>query len=82
MSPLTLGALEDLGYRVQAGRAAPFRLPVGACPVQADSPAVPAGGFASCAAARAAGAALPLRWGQPGYRPGLDGDGDGLACER
>ncbi|MDR6216520.1 excalibur calcium-binding domain-containing protein [Deinococcus soli (ex Cha et al. 2016)] len=50
--------------------------------MQADSPAVPAGGFASCAAARAAGAALPLRWGQPGYRPGLDGDGDGLACER
>ncbi|MHA0040636.1 excalibur calcium-binding domain-containing protein [Deinococcus sp. PEB2-63] len=82
VSPLTLGALEDLGYRVQAGRAAPFRLPVGACPVQADPPAVPAGGFASCAAARAAGAALPLRRGQPGYRPELDGDGDGLACER
>lgn len=88
VSPLTLGALEDLGYRVQARGAAPFRLPVGACPVDAgaaDAPAgaaVPPGGFASCAAAREAGAALPLRRGQPGYRPGLDGDGDGLACER
>ncbi|MFW0786044.1 DUF1524 domain-containing protein [Gordonia sp. CPCC 206044] len=36
--------------------------------------------FASCAAARAAGAA-PLRRGDPGYRSGLDGDGDGVACE-
>lgn len=62
VSPLTLGALEDLGYRVQGkGRAVPAA--GGACPVQADPPAVPAGGFASCAAARAAGAALPLRRG-------------------
>ena len=36
--------------------------------------------YANCAAARAAGAA-PLYRGQPGYRPGLDGDGDGVACE-
>jgi len=36
--------------------------------------------YGSCAAARAAGVA-PLRVGQPGYRPGLDGDGDGIACE-
>ncbi|ASR54102.1 deoxyribonuclease [Cellulomonas sp. PSBB021] len=40
----------------------------------------PAGSFASCADARAAGAA-PLHAGDPGYRPGLDGDGDGIACE-
>lgn len=37
-------------------------------------------GFASCAAARAAGAAL-LRRGDPGYDARLDRDGDGLACE-
>jgi len=36
--------------------------------------------YASCAAVRAAGKA-PLRSDQPGYRPGLDGDGDGIACE-
>ena len=36
--------------------------------------------YANCAAARAAGAA-PLRVGQPGYRPALDRDGDGVACE-
>ncbi|RYG54982.1 MAG: excalibur calcium-binding domain-containing protein [Alphaproteobacteria bacterium] len=33
-----------------------------------------------CAAPRAAGAA-PVRTGQPGYRPGLDRDGDGVGCE-
>jgi hypothetical protein len=36
--------------------------------------------YANCAAARAAGAA-PIRVGEPGYREGLDGDGDGVACE-
>lgn len=36
--------------------------------------------FPNCAAARAAGAA-PLLLGQPGYRPELDRDGDGVACE-
>jgi len=36
--------------------------------------------FATCAAARAAGAA-PFRRGDPGYREGLDRDGDGKACE-
>lgn len=36
--------------------------------------------YRNCAEARAAGAA-PLRRGQPGYRPQMDGDGDGIACE-
>jgi hypothetical protein len=36
--------------------------------------------YPNCAAARAAGAA-PIYKGQPGYRPGLDRDGDGIACE-
>jgi Excalibur calcium-binding domain len=36
--------------------------------------------YANCAAARAAGAA-PLHKGDPGYRSGLDRDGDGTACE-
>ncbi|MFD3675505.1 excalibur calcium-binding domain-containing protein [Streptomyces sp. NPDC058613] len=36
--------------------------------------------YRRCADARAAGAA-PLYRGQPGYRSGLDRDGDGVACE-
>lgn len=37
--------------------------------------------YQSCAAAKAAGVA-PLHRGEPGYRVGLDGDDDGIACER
>ena len=40
----------------------------------------PAGYYGNCAAAEAAGAA-PLRRGRPGYRPELDRDGDGVACD-
>lgn len=36
--------------------------------------------YQNCAAARAAGAA-PIYSGEPGYRSGLDRDGDGVACE-
>lgn len=36
--------------------------------------------YPSCAAARAAGAA-PITIGHPGYRPELDADNDGIACE-
>ncbi|MFE7746364.1 excalibur calcium-binding domain-containing protein [Nocardia sp. NPDC057455] len=36
--------------------------------------------YPDCDAARAAGAA-PLRRGEPGYRPQLDSDHDGVACE-
>ncbi|MBZ9712129.1 excalibur calcium-binding domain-containing protein [Deinococcus multiflagellatus] len=89
VSPLTLAALEDLGYRVNVGTAAPFQLPRPGqgCAAQRSAagtgaaPNMPAGGFTSCAQARAAGVPTPIRRGQPGYRPELDGDGDGLACE-
>ncbi|ARD42734.1 hypothetical protein B6G06_04365 [Actinomyces gaoshouyii] len=37
--------------------------------------------YSNCKEARAAGAA-PLYRGEPGYRPGLDRDGDGIACEK
>ncbi|WP_285241393.1 GmrSD restriction endonuclease domain-containing protein [Arthrobacter sp. G.S.26] len=46
----------------------------------APAPAPDATYFSSCAAAKAAGAA-PLYSGQAGYRAGLDGDNDGVACE-
>lgn len=36
--------------------------------------------YPGCNAVRAAGAA-PLYRGQPGYRPEMDGDDDGIACE-
>ncbi|MES3151052.1 excalibur calcium-binding domain-containing protein [Sphingomonas faeni] len=36
--------------------------------------------YAGCREARAAGA-TPLHRGSPGYREGMDGDGDGVACE-
>jgi endonuclease YncB( thermonuclease family) len=36
--------------------------------------------YRNCKDARAAGAA-PLYRGKPGYRPEMDGDGDGIACE-
>ena len=36
--------------------------------------------YENCTAVRTAGAA-PLYEGQDGYRPGLDRDGDGVACE-
>jgi endonuclease YncB( thermonuclease family) len=41
---------------------------------------VPSGAFRTCAEAWKAGAA-PVRRGEPGYNPNLDGDHDGVACE-
>ena len=52
--------------------------PVQQAPAQA--PAQSSVYYKNCAAAIAAGAA-PLHRGEPGYRPGLDSDGDGVACE-
>ncbi|GGD45570.1 excalibur calcium-binding domain-containing protein [Croceicoccus pelagius] len=36
--------------------------------------------WSGCNAAKAAGTA-PIYIGEPGYREGMDGDGDGIACE-
>jgi hypothetical protein len=36
--------------------------------------------YANCSEVRAAGAA-PIYRGEPGYRSGLDRDGDGTACD-
>lgn len=46
----------------------------------AEAAPAPAAYYPNCAAARAAGAA-PLLVGEPGYRPALDRDKDGVACE-
>lgn len=51
----------------------------GLAPLRASAP--PAGAYyPGCNAARAAGVA-PIYRGEPGYRPELDGDDDGVACE-
>ncbi|UKA63785.1 excalibur calcium-binding domain-containing protein [Arthrobacter sp. FW306-04-A] len=48
---------------------------------QVQPPAPSSVYYANCTAARAAGAA-PIYRGQPGYRPALDRDNDGIACEK
>ncbi|WP_448614967.1 HNH endonuclease family protein [Modestobacter sp. URMC 112] len=55
----------------------PVPEPVADVPAGTPAPGRP---FASCADARAAGAA-PLHRGDPGWSDGMDGDGDGVACE-
>ncbi|MEH0109710.1 DUF1524 domain-containing protein [Tersicoccus sp. MR15.9] len=65
----------------------PAPVPVAPAPAAPAQPAVPAPAapgssvyYANCRAARAAGVA-PLHRDDPGYRSGLDRDGDGIACE-
>lgn len=63
--------------------AVPLAAPASVVPGPVLEPAAPPRTvpvFRDCAAAHAAGAA-PLRRGDPGYRPELDRDGDGVACE-
>ncbi|WP_307433399.1 GmrSD restriction endonuclease domain-containing protein [Pseudarthrobacter defluvii] len=55
------------------------QVPVAPAPA-APVPAPAAAYYANCTAAKAAGAA-PLYAGQAGYRPALDRDSDGVACE-
>jgi hypothetical protein len=47
---------------------------------ESDEPIDPNVYYPNCAAVRAAGQA-PLYLGEPGYRKGLDRDGDGKACD-
>jgi hypothetical protein len=73
------------GQRLPADSGAPVRVPV-----NVPDPGNPQDGgaegpgnevyFENCDAARLAGAA-PVRRGDPGYGPHLDGDADGVACE-
>jgi hypothetical protein len=76
-----------------AAPATPAPVPAAPAPAPAPAPAVPepavpapapADGadvyYQNCTAARAAGAA-PLHAGDPGYRPAMDRDNDGVACE-
>lgn len=61
---------------------APVQAPAAEAPAQPvqQAPAQSSVYYKNCAEVQAAGAA-PLHRGEPGYRPGLDKDGDGVACE-
>ena len=59
---------------------APAEEPAPEPPAQPE-PAPQQAYYGSCREAKAAGAA-PLYRGDPGYRSGLDRDGDGVACEK
>ena len=67
------GPPQDSGPAYGSGAPAP------STSASAPTPTVSAS-FANCAEAAAAGAA-PISRGQPGYRPELDQDGDGVACD-
>ena len=79
--PSSSGVLPSVGTRFPSS-SRPAPLPLMPPPPPAAVP--PSDGWSvyypNCKAARAAGAA-PIYAGQPGYRPGLDRDGDGVACE-
>ncbi len=62
-----------------ASPASPSAAPSTASPSAAPTPSTPY--YADCADAWQAGVA-PLLRGEPGYRPELDGDRDGVACEQ
>ncbi|WP_245837095.1 excalibur calcium-binding domain-containing protein [Mycobacterium bohemicum] len=49
-------------------------------PSTTPTTSAPSAYYPNCRAACAAGVA-PLHRGDPGYRPGLDRDNDGIACE-
>ncbi|MFA7604786.1 MAG: excalibur calcium-binding domain-containing protein [Novosphingobium sp.] len=65
--------LEDFDWRSMRAFAADAGL------VRAREPQ-PGDVWSGCNAARAAGTA-PIYVSEPGYRPEMDGDGDGIACE-
>ena len=66
------GAARKGGSRVGAVAAA--------AGVMRARPPQPGDVWRGCNDARAAGTA-PIFAGEPGYRPDMDGDGDGIACE-
>ncbi|MFZ3319008.1 excalibur calcium-binding domain-containing protein [Mycobacterium sp.] len=88
--PSSSGVLPSVGTRFPSS-SRPAPLPLVPPPPQTSTQYVPPPAalppsdgpsvyYPNCKAARAAGAA-PIYRGQPGYRPGLDRDGDGVACE-
>lgn len=76
-------AAQFVAFAVLSGLAIGMALAIGpgSRPRYVRQHAAPAGAYyPGCNAARAAGVA-PIYEGEPGYRPELDGDSDGIACE-
>lgn len=73
-APAAPASPAETGY---PGVSYPRRIPA---PAGTPAPSATPAFFPDCAAAEAAGVA-PIRRGRPGYRPALDRDGDGLACD-
>lgn len=82
-APVDAGAGAGAGAEVPAPAADPAPQALVAPPSSQPStqPQSQSAYYKNCSAAKAAGAA-PLYAGQPGYRSGLDGDNDGVACEK
>jgi hypothetical protein len=92
-SPASLPTISETPSASPAEAASPAAMPASKAPatIRGASPTpakakpkpttAPAVYYANCAAAKAAGVA-PLYRGDPGYRSGLDRDGDGVACEK
>jgi hypothetical protein len=77
------GMNRPVSYNEWVGAGSPRPTMQGTPPAPPTTPQPPAPQpvyYANCDAVRAAGAA-PLYRGQPGYRSGLDREGDGIACE-
>ena len=77
------GTVYLLGPNLDAafdGLADGLRAPAPAPPPAPEPPAPPSVYYEDCDEVRAAGAD-PIRVGDPGYRPALDPDGDGVGCE-
>jgi hypothetical protein len=70
-APPTAGGTDEV-YAVPGTPAVTYSMTPTATPTAAFYP--------NCTAAEAAGAA-PIERGRPGYRPALDADGDGVACD-
>lgn len=74
-------AAAKAGYQSAAKSSAPTATVAKAAPPVGLKPPTPAEPYyVNCTAARLAGAA-PIFRGEPGYRPALDRDNDGIACE-
>lgn len=76
----TWGASTEVDHHISDPSGAADPVSPSASPTPVPSTGGGATYFSSCDAARTAGAA-PVRRGDPGYGPHLDGDGDGVACE-
>lgn len=74
----TRAAQHHSGVASSGGRSSPHRLVRRVR--HARVAAKPGSYYPSCKKARAAGVA-PMRRGAPGYRPGLDRNNNGVACE-